>query len=116
MKISFPNCGSGVGISIRASIAALLNGHKADRAQTGARKKNVPQITPGWNYRPRESFRPHAALDAARAEAKTLGSSAAVVDANNPAWFDFSNPDLTIGDVTAKAPLSAHEHAVSAYD
>jgi hypothetical protein len=31
MKISFPNCGSGAGISIRAAINALLNWHKAER-------------------------------------------------------------------------------------
>jgi len=55
MKISFPNYGSGVGISIRAAINALLNWHKAERAQTVARKKDVPQITPGWDYRPRRS-------------------------------------------------------------
>jgi hypothetical protein len=68
MKIFFPNCGSGAGISIRAAINALLNWHKAERTQTAARKKNVPQITPGWDYRPRESVRRHAAADAARAE------------------------------------------------
>jgi hypothetical protein len=56
MKISFPNCGSSAGISIRAAINALLNWHKAERTQTAARKKNVPQITPGWDYRPREQF------------------------------------------------------------
>jgi hypothetical protein len=47
MKIFFPTCRSGVGISIRAAINALLNWHKAERAQTAARKKDVPQITPG---------------------------------------------------------------------
>jgi hypothetical protein len=65
MKISFPNCGSGAGISIRAAINALLNWHNAERTQTAARKKNVPQITPGWDYRPREPVRRHAAVDAA---------------------------------------------------
>jgi hypothetical protein len=68
MKISFPNCGSGAGISIRAAISALLNWHKAEQTQTAARKKNAPQITPGWDYRPRESVRRDAAADAARAE------------------------------------------------
>jgi len=66
MKISFPNCGSGAGISIRAVINALRNRHEAERAQTAARKKNVPQITPGWDYRPRESVRRHAAVDTAK--------------------------------------------------
>jgi hypothetical protein len=56
MKISFQRCGSAVGISIRAAINAWLNGHKAERTQTVARKENVPQITPGWDYRPRSQF------------------------------------------------------------
>jgi hypothetical protein len=65
MKISFPNCGSGAGISIRAAINALLNWHKPERTHTEARKKNVPQITPGWDYRPAEPLRRRAAVDAA---------------------------------------------------
>jgi hypothetical protein len=60
MKISFSNFGSRTGISIRAAINALLNWHRAERAQTVARKENVPQITPGWDYRPRKPIRPPA--------------------------------------------------------
>src|SRR5437773_11449757 len=116
MKISFPNCDSGVGISIRATVAALLNGHKADPAQTGARKKNVPQVTPGWNYRPRESFRPQAALAAAQAEDETLSSSAGAVDANNLVCFDLINRDPAVENATAKARLPGHTCAVSGYD
>jgi hypothetical protein len=48
MKIFFPNYRSGAGIWIRAAINPLLNWRKAERAQTAARKKNMPQITPGW--------------------------------------------------------------------
>jgi hypothetical protein len=68
MKISFPDCGSGAGISIRAAINALLNGHKAKGTPTAARRKNVPQITPGWDYRPRKSIRRHTPVDAAGAK------------------------------------------------
>jgi hypothetical protein len=64
MKISFPNCGSGAGISIRAAINSLLNRQKAERTEIAAREKTVPQITPGWDYRPRKSIRRHAAVDA----------------------------------------------------
>jgi hypothetical protein len=67
MKMYFPNCGSGAGISIRAAINALLNWHKAERTQTAPRKKNLPQITPGWDYRPREATRAYAAVDSAGA-------------------------------------------------
>jgi hypothetical protein len=57
MKISFPKYGSRAGILIRVAINALLNWHKAEPTQTAAREKNVPQITPGWDYRPRKSIR-----------------------------------------------------------
>ena len=63
MKISFPNRGSGALISIRAAINALLNGHKAERAQTAAREKNVPRITSQWDYRPKKPIRSRAGCD-----------------------------------------------------
>ncbi len=72
MKISFPNCGSGVGISIRAAINALLNWHNAERAPTTARQKNVPQTTGGWNYRPREAIRRFAVVQSAETETAEL--------------------------------------------
>jgi hypothetical protein len=117
MKIFFPNYRSGAGISIRAAINALLNWRKAKRAQTAARKKNVPQITPGWDYRPRESVRRHAAVEATRAEtAETLSSSPSGVDANNVVWFDFIDPDRAVEDASTKAPLWDRAYAVSKYD
>jgi hypothetical protein len=103
MKISFSNFGSGAGISIRAAINALLNWCKGKGTPTAARKKNVPQITSGWDYRPRESLRRRAAIDTARAEtAKTLSSGSSAVAANNLVWFDFINPDPTIEHARTK--------------
>jgi hypothetical protein len=117
MKISFPNYCSGIGISIRAAINALLNWHKAERAQTAARKKDVPQITPGWDYRPRKSVRGHAAVDAARAEtASTLSSGPSAVDAANADWLDFINPDPTIEEAKTKVRLWDRAYAGSTYD
>jgi hypothetical protein len=117
MKIFFANDRSGAGISIRAAMNALPNWRKAQQAQTAARKKNMPQITPGWDYRPRESVRRHAAVHAARAETvETLSSSPSAVDANNAVWFDFINPDRTGEDARTKAPLSGNGYAVSKYD
>jgi hypothetical protein len=69
MKILFPNSGSDAGISIRAVINALFTGHKGKGAQTAHRKKNVPQITSGWDYRPRKTNR---RCDLGRAEAETV--------------------------------------------
>ena len=117
MKIFFPNCGSGIGISIRAAINALPTWHKPERTHTEARKKNVPQITSGWDYRPREPLRRRAAVDAARAEtAKTLSSGSSAVDANNLVWLDFINPDPTIEEAKTKARLWDRAYAGSTYD
>jgi hypothetical protein len=117
MKIFFPNYRSGAGISLRAAINAWLNSHKAERTQTAARKRNVRQITPGWDYRPRESVRRHAAVDVPRAEtAKNPSASPSAVDANNVLWFDCINPDPAVEHERTKAPLSGHESAVSGYD
>ena len=68
MKIYFPNCGSGAGISIRAVISALLKWHKAERAQTAPIRKNILLITSEWDYRPRQAIRRYAAVASAGGE------------------------------------------------
>jgi hypothetical protein len=118
MKISFPNYGSRAGISIRAAVNSLLNRQKAERTKIAAREKEVPQITPGWDYRPRKSVRRQVAVDAARAEktAETLSSSPSAVDANNLVWLDFINPDPTIEEAKTKARLWDRSYGGSRYD
>lgn len=117
MKIWVPNSSSGVGISIRAAINGLLNWHKAERTQTAARKKNVPQIMPGWDYRPKQSARRHAVADAARAETpETLTSTSTVAEAANMIWFDSINPNPAIGDARTKAPSRDRAYGGSMYD
>jgi hypothetical protein len=124
MKISFPNCGSGIGISIRAAINSLLNRQKAERTKIATREKNVPQITPGWDYRPRESVRRHAAADAARAETSDiLSPDRFAIDHN--VWFNNDSfeyaahtfdSDPAIGDARTKAPSRDRAYAGSGYD
>ena len=117
MKIYFPNSASGAGISIRAVTHALLKGHKGKGAQTAHRKKNVPQITSGWDYRPKETIRRHAAVDAARTEtAETLSSSPSAAAGNNAVWFDFIDTNPAAEDAGEKAPLWGRAYAGSTYD
>jgi hypothetical protein len=117
MKISFTNCGSGAGVSIRAAINALLNGYKAERTQIAHRKKNVPQITSGWDYRPREVIRRYAAVDAARTEtAETLSSSPSAAAGNNAVWFDSIDTNPAAEDARKKAPLWGRAYAGPTYD
>jgi hypothetical protein len=56
MKISFPNGGSGAGISIRAAVNALLSWHKPERAQAGARKKMCRKLHQGGIIGPESPF------------------------------------------------------------
>ena len=117
MKIWFPNCSSGIGISIRTAISALLTWHKPERTHTEAWEKNVPQITPGWDYRPRKSVRRHAAVDAARTEtAESLNSSPSAVDANNVVWLDFINSGSSIEHARTEGPPRDRAYAGSTYD
>jgi hypothetical protein len=117
MKIFFAKYRWCAGIWIRAAINALLNWRKAERAQTAISKKNLPQFTPGWDYRPRESVRRHAAAKSPSAEtAENPSSSPSGVDANNVVWFDFIDRDLAVEDARTKAPLSGNGYSVSRYD
>jgi hypothetical protein len=117
MKISFSNFGSRAGISIRAAINGLLNRQKAERTKIAAREKTVPQITPGWDYRPRKSIRRHTPVDAARAAtAESLNSSPSAVDANNVVWLDFINSDPSIEHARTKGPPRDRAYAGSRYD
>ena len=84
MKIYFANYRSGTEISIRAAINALLNWHKVERAQTVARKKNVPQMASGWDYRPRKANRAYPGVDCASAETSDVLNPE--LSAINEAW------------------------------
>jgi hypothetical protein len=117
MKISFPNCGLPVGISIRAVINALANWSKTERAQTAARTTDAPQITPGWDYRPRKSVQRHAAVDAARAETREIpGSSPLAVNVNKVISFDLIDPGPAVEDARTKTPLNDRASVGSVYD
>jgi hypothetical protein len=121
MKIYFPNCASGAGVSIRAIIKGLLKRHNGERAQTAHRKKNVPQITSGWDYRPRKTNRRYAV---GRAEAETvevLSEGPSATNENDNAWFNalecaaqtFIDPDPTAEDARTKAPSRDRAYAGS---
>jgi hypothetical protein len=124
MKIYFPNDASGAGVSIRAVIKGLLKRHNGERAQTAHRKKNVPQIMSGWDYRPRKTNRRYAV---GRAEAETvevMSQGPSATNENDNAWFNalecaahtFIDPDTTAEDPRTKEPLPRESYAVPTYD
>ena len=103
----------------------LLGWRKVKGARSSRIKKNAPQITSGWDYRPRGAFRRFAAVHSAGAETADLLSPERFA-INNNVWlnndslecaaYTFINLDPTVEDATTKAPLPDHERAVPAYD
>jgi len=103
----------------------LLSWSKVERARSAPIKKNAPQTTSGWNYRPRKAIRRSAAVDSAGAEmADFLSPEPFAI--NNNGWLNddalecpahtFINRDPTVEDATAEAPLLGHASPVSVYD
>jgi hypothetical protein len=116
---------AGILLCLGGAVSALLNWNKVDAARGTGIRKNAPQITAGWNYRPREAFRRYAAANSAGAETADLLSPERFA-INNNVWlnndslecaaYTFIDLGPTVEDATAKAPLSGHESAVSVYD
>ena len=110
MKIFFPNCSSRAGISIHAVINALLKSRNAERVQTAHRKKNVPQITSQWNYRPRQVIRRYPVIHTVKAK-----TSAVVIpkrptaNQENDTWFNFVSRDRKLKNLKTKAQLRGPE-------
>jgi hypothetical protein len=66
--------------------------------------KNMPQITSGWEYRPRDVTRRNAAL-ATHAEAETaevVPSGSSAPNENDNFWFNFTNFEPTAEEATIK--------------
>jgi len=103
-----------------------LLGWRTVKGARGTRiKKNAPQITSEWNYRPRKAIRRYAAANSAGVEISDLLSRDPFA-INNNVWlkkdalecgaYTFMNLHPAVKDTTTKAPLWDHERAVSAYD
>src|SRR5437667_1818885 len=69
-------------LGLAGAVSALVTRSNFDEARRAPRKKNVPQITSAWDYRPRQAIRRYAATDIARAETS---------DALSPTPFAINN-------------------------
>ncbi len=116
---------AGILLCLGVAVRPLLSWSKVERARSAPIKKNAPQTTSGWNYRPRKAIRRSAAVDSAGAEmADVLSPEPFAI--NNNGWLNddalecpahtFINRDPTVEDATAEAPLLGHASPVSAYD
>ena len=73
---------AGILLCLGGAVSALVTRSNFDEARRAPRKKNVPQITSAWDYRPRQAIRRYAATDIARAETS---------DALSPTPFAINN-------------------------
>ncbi len=116
---------AGILLCLGVAVRPLLSWSKVERARSAPIKKNAPQTTSGWNYRPRKAIRRSAAVDSAGAETADIVSSEPFAINNNGRFNDdslqrtahtFINLNPTIEDETTEAPLSGHASPVSVYD
>lgn len=97
---------------------ALLNQDKTSGMHDVRVEKSLPQITSGWDYRPRGVIR-RAALVTPDMVAETTydcGISPRPPGENADVWFNFANPEPTLEKSTIEAPLPDNVCKASTYD
>jgi hypothetical protein len=107
------------GIVITRVVRARLISNNYDRVETAPSWTDTPQITAGWDYRPRRAPRRRMHVDLATET--TDGPSSHRSAANENVWFDALDcsavaPASIIEDATETAPLSDRAYVVSTYD
>ncbi len=116
---------AGILLCLGGAGSALLGWREAEETRSTRIRKYAPQITSGWDYRPRKAIRRYPTVASAGTETSEVLSPDPFA-INNNVWLSndsleyaphaFFNLDTTVEEATAKAPLSDHESAVSAYD
>jgi hypothetical protein len=82
-------------------------------------QQGVPQITSGWDYRPKKAIRRYAALDGAAAAeeaADIVNSNPSEANTTDDVWFSFINVDAAAKDATTNPPILGDGRALSTYD
>jgi len=110
---------STAGIVIARTVSARLNADKSAEVETAPSWNDTPQITAGWDYRPRRAIRRCAYADSAAETAGGPSSTSSAVNEN--VWFNAldrsaAEPQSMIEDATGKVPLSDCADVVSLYD
>jgi hypothetical protein len=84
------------------AVIALRSRNRFQGTRTVFRMKNMPQITSGWDYRPRDVIRGDAAVTpSGGAEmVQNPSSSPATLNESDDVWFNFINPETTVEEAT----------------
>jgi hypothetical protein len=118
MKIFFAN--GSLSAWLAKAIGALRNWNRVQVTHTApvmhnVRQDDVPQITSGWDYRPRDIIRRDKAFERGATRGAELARPS-TPNENDNVWFSFRNPEPTIEEATPKTPWSNDASAVSTYD
>jgi len=103
MKISFSN--SSLATWLTKAVSALRKRNRVQVTDTALPMENMPQITPGWDYRPRGVVRQDAVFDCGGTRS-TEGVGTSTSKENDDVWFNFTNAEPTAEQAPIAAPLS----------
>jgi len=99
------------------AVGPLRNRQSVQVTHSALSMHNEPEITSGWDYRPRRINRREAAFDRGGSGTPTTeNSSPSTPNENDDVWFDFINPEPTAEQAPPSVPLSADARRVSRYD
>jgi hypothetical protein len=94
MKLSLAN--GSLAAWLTRVVGALRNRNRVQVTDAALSMHDVPQITSGWDYRPKDVIRRDTAFDVGRAGAAELvNSSASTPKENDDVWFSFTSPEPT---------------------
>jgi hypothetical protein len=99
------------GIVIVRAANARLNSNNSDRVEMAPSWNDAPQITTGWDYRPRRALRRCADVNPAAETTEDPSSRHSAINEN--VWFNALDsavdPEPTVEEATEKSPLSDSE-------
>ena len=100
-------------------VRGRLSSNNYDRVETAPGWEEGPQVTAGWDYRPRGAIRRSMDVDLVAGPAADPSSQPSAIDES--VWFDALDSSTvdhgpTVEDATEKAPLSDCADVVSTYD
>jgi len=99
------------------AVGPLRNRQSVQVTHSALSMHNEPEITSGWDYRPRRINRREAAFDRGGSGTSTAESSSpSTPNENDDVWFDFINREPTVEHTSSIGPLSGDARKLPEYD
>jgi hypothetical protein len=102
------------GIVIARAGSARLSSNNSDEVETAPVWKDGPQVTAGWDYRPKSAIRRLVDVDLAAETAEDPSSHRLV--ANENVWYNALDCAAVAPEPIVEAPLSDCANTASTYD